>query len=72
LVENIGDGSEFAAPIFRRVASYYFFNSPGPVFPWESNFGVFDPTYFEETPEGEQGEGTPTPDNDAIQVTPSN
>ncbi|MGH2582556.1 MAG: penicillin-binding transpeptidase domain-containing protein [Anaerolineales bacterium] len=70
LVENIGDGSELAAPIFRRVASYYFFNSPGPVYPWESDFGVFDPTYFEETPEGD--EGTPTPDNGAIQVTPSN
>lgn len=49
LVENIGDGSEFAAPIFRRVAGYYFFNSPGPLYRWESDFGVLDPAYFDES-----------------------
>src|SRR3990172_9607305 len=48
LIENVGDGSEFAAPIFRRVASYYFFNSPGPLYPWEREFGVVDPIYFDE------------------------
>ena len=49
LVENIGDGSEFAAPIFRRVAGYYFFNAPGPLYRWESDFGVLDPAYFDES-----------------------
>jgi penicillin-binding protein 2 len=49
LVENIGDGSEFAAPIFRRVASHYFFDSPGPLYDWEIDYGVLDPIYFDET-----------------------
>ena len=49
LVENMGDGSEFAAPIFRRVASYYFFGSAGPLYPWETDYGVIDPIYFDET-----------------------
>lgn len=46
LVENVGDGSDFAAPIFRRVASYYFFNTAGPLYPWESDYGVVNPIFF--------------------------
>ncbi len=40
LVENGGEGSEMAAPIFRRVLNYYFFNTPGPLYPWESDYFV--------------------------------
>jgi len=69
LVENVGDGSEFAAPIFRRVASYYFFNSPGPLYPWETNYGVLDPIYFDETL---QAQASATAESEgAIVVTPS-
>ncbi|MBX3047085.1 MAG: hypothetical protein KF698_08830 [Anaerolineales bacterium] len=46
LVENVGDGSDFAAPIFRRVAGYYFFASPGPLYPWETDYGVVNPVFF--------------------------
>jgi penicillin-binding protein 2 len=69
LVENMGDGSEFAAPIWRRVASYYFFGSPGPLYPWEEDFGVVDPIYFDETL---QAEATATAEaEEAIPVTPN-
>lgn len=69
LVENIGDGSEFAAPIWRRVASYYFFGSLGPLYPWEEDFGVVDPLYFDETL---QAEATATAEaEEAIPVTPN-
>lgn len=56
LVENGGEGSAMAAPVFRRVISLYFSNyeDPSGVMPWESEpFIMREPT------------PTPTPDEDS-------
>lgn len=56
IVENQGEGSVWALPIFRRVMEIYFFGSAQTVYPWETTFGVIDPEYGIITPP------TPTPE----------
>jgi len=40
MLEYQGEGSEWAAPIFRRIIEAYFYDRPYAVYPWESQIGV--------------------------------
>jgi len=40
LVENSGEGSEIAAPVFRRIIETYYFGEPKKLYPWEAEFNV--------------------------------
>jgi hypothetical protein len=52
IVEHIGEGSDYAAPIFRRLVEIYFLGQSGKQLPWEKTGGPQPPG---ETP----SEGTP-------------
>lgn len=56
VLENIGEGSDWAAPVFKRIVETYYFGSPQTIYWFESTFGVTEtPTPFggipTETPE---------------------
>lgn len=57
IVENKGEGSEYGAPIFKRIAEIYFFGRPLSPYWWESNIGITRTP----TPLGGEATETPTP-----------
>jgi penicillin-binding protein 2 len=53
IVENGGEGSEWAAPVARRIIESYFLGRPGRLYPWEEAYGVWaapEPPSEEEAP----------------------
>jgi penicillin-binding protein 2 len=67
LVETQGDGSEFAAPIFRRLMEVYFYGQPQGSFPWETRIGEINERYFMTPEELEALEAQEAAENEANQ-----
>ncbi len=53
VLENMGDGSAYAAPVFRRIVEDYFYGAPQAVYPWELTY------YYTKTPTPEEETATP-------------
>jgi penicillin-binding protein 2 len=63
IIENQGDGSEFGAPIFRRLMEVYFYGQPQSTFPWEKRIGEINDRYFMTPEEIEALEATEAAQN---------
>lgn len=78
VVENVGEGSEYAALIFRRVLEIYFIGAPRAFYWWESQIGVTQtptpsvtdtPTLIPTASPTPEATETPTPEN-TVTLTP--
>ena len=47
ILENQGEGSDWAAPVFQRIVETYYYGAPQTIYWFESNFGITEtPTPF--------------------------
>jgi hypothetical protein len=61
VLDFAGEGSDEAAPVFRRIVETYFRGQPQSLYPWEARIGV-PKTETPEPEEGEEATATPEPE----------